>query len=120
MASQQRIDDTLRLMRKPLGTKVDAELGAEICRRDGGIRALLTGSIVKVGSTYQLGVTMVDPFREVALSSTTERAQGADQVLDAMQELSHWVRENLGETLASIQISSEKLEKATTPSCRTL
>src|SRR5215469_4055597 len=42
---RERVDDVLRLMRKPLNTKIDDRLGREICLRDGDIPALLTGRV---------------------------------------------------------------------------
>jgi len=48
-------------MKKPLDTRIDAALGREICLRDGGIRALLTGRVEKVGSTYVLSVGVGRP-----------------------------------------------------------
>ncbi len=58
---RQRVVDVLRLMRKPLDTRVDAALGREICVRDGGIRGLLTARIEKPGTNYLLSLDLVDP-----------------------------------------------------------
>ena len=60
---RERINDTLQLMRKPLDTRIDRTLGREICLRDGGIKALLTGRVEKLDSTYLLSVQVVDPAR---------------------------------------------------------
>ena len=113
---RERIEDTLRLMRKPLGTRIDRTLGREISLRDGGIKVLLTGRVEKLDSTYLLSVQVVDPSQGQAISSASEEAAGQKQVLSALRSLSNWSREALGENLDLIQQSNEKLQKVTTPS----
>jgi len=113
---RERINDTLQLMRKPLDTPIDRTLGREICLRDGGIKALLTGRVEKLDSTYLLSVQVVDPSQGQAVATASEEAVGQKQVLSALRSLSNWARENLGEKLAVIQESEKKLEKVTTPS----
>ena len=115
---RERIEDTLQLMRKPLDTLIDRTLGREICLRDGGIKALLTGRVEKLDSTYLLSVQVVDPSQGHVVASASEEASGQKQVLSALRSLSDWARENLGEKLALIQESERKLEKAATPSLR--
>ncbi|MDA2931127.1 tetratricopeptide repeat protein [Acidobacteria bacterium AH-259-O06] len=115
---RERIEDTLQLMRKPLDTRIDRTLGREICLRDGGIKALLTGRVEKLDSTYLLSVQVVDPSQGQAIATASEEAVGQKQVLSALRSLSNWAGENLGEKLALIQESERKLEKAATPSLR--
>ena len=117
---RERIEDTLRLMRRPLDTPIDRTLAREISLRDGGIKALLTGRVEKLGSTYLLSVQVVDPSQGQAIASASEEAAGQKQVLSALRSLSHWSREALGEKLASILESEERLERVTTPSLRAL
>ncbi|MGH9804602.1 MAG: protein kinase domain-containing protein, partial [Candidatus Acidiferrales bacterium] len=57
---RERIADALQLMKKPLDTTVDAQVGREVCLRDGGIRALLTGRVEKLDSSYLLSVALVN------------------------------------------------------------
>jgi len=118
VVSRERIEDTLRLMRKPLDTRIDRTLGREICLRDGGIKALLTGRVEKLDTTYLLSVQVVDPSQGQVVATASEEAVGQKQVLSALRSLSNWARENLGEKLALIQESERKLEKAATPSLR--
>ncbi len=115
---RERIEDTLRLMRKPLDSRIDRTLGGEISLRDGGIKALLTGRVEKLDSTYLLSVELVDPSTAQPIAATSEEAAGQMQVLPALRALSNWARENLGEKLALIQASERNLEKVTTPSLR--
>ncbi|HSE98385.1 MAG TPA: transcriptional regulator, partial [Blastocatellia bacterium] len=120
VAARERIEDALRLMKRPPNTKVDAAVGKEVCLRDGGIRALIAGRAEKLGLTYVLNVSLIDPATNQVVASTTEEAASQEQVAPAVRRLSAWAREVLGEALASIQQSNNELEKVTTPSLRAL
>ncbi|MGI8783537.1 MAG: protein kinase domain-containing protein [Acidobacteriota bacterium] len=120
VAPRERIEDALRLMKRPLNASIDANLGREICLRDGGIRVLLGGRIEKLGSTYSLSVLLVDPAGGATIASVNDEAPGQQQVLAATRRLSNNVRAALGEALPAIRESDEKLEKVTTPSLRAL
>ena len=117
---RERIEDTLELMRKPLDTGIDPEVGREICLRDGGIKALLTGRVEKVDSTYLLSVELVDPSTGQTIAATSEEAGGQSEILTTLRVLSSWSRETLGEKLTEIRESEEQLEKVSTPSLRAL
>ncbi len=120
VVTPERAGDVLRLMRKPPETKIDAALGREVCLRDGGIRALLTGRVEKLGTTYVMSVNLVDPYRDQTVASASEEAANQESIWPAIRRLSNWTRETLGETLPSSQQSNEALEKVTTPSLRAL
>ena len=115
VVTRERINDTIELMRKPLDTSIDPEVAREICLRDGGIKALLTGRVEKLDSTYLLSVELVDSSTAQPIAATSEEAAGQKQILPALRALSNWARENLGEKLALIQASEEQLERVTTP-----
>ncbi len=115
-----RIEDALQLMRKPPETRVDAAIGREVCLRDGGIRALVTGRVEKLGSVYVLSAELVYPGDGVVVASMSEEAAGHEAVLKAVRRLSSQVRETLGEELTGIQRSAEDLLQVTTPSLRAL
>ena len=95
----QRIEETLRLMKKPVAAKVDAELGREICLRDGGIAALLEGRIEKLGPTYLLTLKLVNGTDGVTVAATSEEAGGEEKILPAINSLATWARQTLGEEL---------------------
>jgi len=117
---RQRIDDALHLMEKPAGTPIDREVGRQICLRDGGIRAFITGRVQKLGDSYVLGAQLVNPENDVTVASFRAEADGRDQVAAAVRELADRVRGALGEDLAEIGKSEQKLAKVTTPSLRAL
>src|SRR5207249_12084232 len=92
---RDRIDDVPRLMKTPIDTKVDARLGREICLRDGGIRALVTGRVEKVGPTYVITSQVVNPLNGAVMTSLTEEADGQAQLLQAVRRQAFRVREVL-------------------------
>jgi tetratricopeptide (TPR) repeat protein len=120
VVTSERAGDVLRLMKKDQGTKIDLGLGREICLRDGGIRALLAGRVEKLGTSYLMSVSLVDPFRNQTVSSRSEDAANQESLWPTIRRLSNWTRETLGESLPSIQQSGQALEKVTTPSLRAL
>jgi DNA-binding winged helix-turn-helix (wHTH) protein/tetratricopeptide (TPR) repeat protein len=117
---RERAGDALRLMHRPGDTKIDAALGREICLRDGGIRALLTGRVEKLGTTYVMSAELVDPANGVTVASLTEEDAADSQMAAAIRRLSGDVRETLGEKMTLIQQSEANLEKVTTPSLHAL
>ena len=117
---RQRIQDALRLLRKPVDAKLDAALGREVCLRDGDIQALLTGRVEKLGSTYVLSVQVVDPARGVTLASFSEEDRADTELASAVRRLSSRVREALGEEPRQVKESVARLEKVTTPSLAAL
>lgn len=117
---RERIQDALRLMRRSSDTPVDAQVGREVCLRDGGIRALITGRLEKLDTTYVLSVALVNPQTGVTVASFSEQAEGQRAVVGAVQQLAGRVRKALGEELTSVERSEQKLAKVTTPSLRAL
>jgi tetratricopeptide (TPR) repeat protein len=115
---RERISDSLRLMKKPPDTVVDQTIGTEICLRDGGIRALITGRVEKLDNTYVLSAAVVNPDTGVTVSSVSEQAVGQREAARAIQRLSDRVRETLGEELPGVRQRTQRLEKVSTPSLR--
>ena len=115
-----RVVDTLGLMRRPPETAVDAAVGREIALRDGGIRAMLTGRVDKLDTTYALSAVLVEPATGRTVASVREEAAGDSEFLPAVHRLSSRVRARLGEALADIEPSAQPLEKVTTPSLSAL
>lgn len=117
---RERVEEVLRMMKRPADTSIDVALAREICLRDGGIRAVLTGRAEKLGPTYVFSVLLIQPKDGTTVQAASEHADGESQVWPAVRRLSNWVRQTLGEGLASIAQSNAQLEKVTTPSLRAL
>ena len=59
LVSEQRIQQTLRLMDKPTDSKLSPAIAGEVCQRAGS-KAYLSGSISNMGSQYIIGVNAVN------------------------------------------------------------
>jgi tetratricopeptide (TPR) repeat protein len=117
---RERIRDTLRLMNLPLHASVDAALAREICLRDGGIHALLTGGIEMAGPAVILRVNLVDPARGISVAGAIREVPAEDQLLAAIARLSGWVRKKLGEPSSQVYRRRRNPEGAHGPSLRGL
>jgi len=116
----QRVQDALRLMRRPQDVPLDKATAIEVCRRDGGILILLAGSIDRIDSTYALNVEIVRAIPDETIATVVAHASAREDVLPAMRTLARRVRELLGEQRAIIEHDKAALEKVTTPSLEAL
>ena len=120
VVSPERTGDALRLMRKPLDSRVNAALGREICLRDGEIRALLTGRIERLGSSYLFSIAIVEPKQGTTVGGFVEETTGKDGILSALPRISDRVREILGEEQPPGDRQKSALAKVTTSSLKAL
>jgi serine/threonine protein kinase/tetratricopeptide (TPR) repeat protein len=117
--SDQKMRDTLRMMGRSPGDKVNDETAREICQRTGGA-AVLGGSIAKLGNQYVLGLNAVNCRSGDPMAQEQMRATGKEQVLGAMDKGAAKLREKLGESLSSVQKFDTPVEQATTSSLEAL
>ena len=115
-ASQVRA--VLQRMERGLDVLVDRELGMEICRRE-GVKALVIGSAVKIGETYALSGTIIDPRSGASIFSTTARSGSQKGIVPALERVTQAIRTNLGESLKTIE-ETRALEKVTTDNLEAL
>jgi DNA-binding winged helix-turn-helix (wHTH) protein/tetratricopeptide (TPR) repeat protein len=116
----ERVEDALRLMKKPGNTPLDWAMAREVCLRDGTVQELITGRVEKLGSVYLLSATIVVPTTGAILKSVSEEADSTTAISPAVRRLSNQVRSLAGESLSQINESNARLEQATTPSLRAL
>jgi len=117
--SDQKINQTLKLMNRPPSEKITRDVAREICQRSNS-RALLTGSIVAVGNQYVIGLKALDCHSGDTISSAQAQAENRDRVLKALGEAGNDLREKLGESLASVAKFNKPLDQATTSSLEAL
>ena len=117
--SDNQVAATLRLMQRPTGTAVTGDLAREVCQRAGS-RAYLAGSIAALGNQYVLGVKAVDCAGGETLAEGQATAVGKENVINAVGQETAKLREQLGESLASVQKFDKPLEQATTSSLEAL
>jgi len=113
--TKNEVEDTLlRMKRDPDTTRIDEQLGIEICQR-ASIKALIMGQINKVGDGYVLSAEIIDPMsRQTVYSTFEDGIPNPEAVTRAVDLITKNLRSNLGETLDAIA-ASQPLEQVTTP-----
>lgn len=81
-----------------------ASLATLIAVRE-GIKLVLAGSIEPSGSGYRVGVEGLDPSESTMIFEVTGNAESTDTVLQVVGDLSREVREELGDTTLSDDVS---------------
>src|ERR1700688_339659 len=119
LVSDQRIQQTLRLMGKPPDTKLSPAIISDLCQRAGS-KAYLSGSISNLGNQYVIGVSAVNCQTGDYLAQEQVTANGKENVLKALGEASTKLRAKLGESLKTVQKLDTPIEQATTPSLEAL
>jgi eukaryotic-like serine/threonine-protein kinase len=114
-----RVLDGARRAGDATPTVIDAELGRDICVRD-GYRALLTGRVSQRGSAYFIMVQVVDPHNEMAVvTMESEAMRKVGDLYPAVDKLAARLRRRLGESLAQIE-KRRPLPSVTTPNLEAL
>jgi eukaryotic-like serine/threonine-protein kinase len=116
---QSRIQQALKFMGKPAGERITAEIGREICLRE-GFKAMTTGSIASLGSNYVITLKAVNAQTGDTIASQQVEAASKEQVLKSLDKAASGLREKLGESLSSVQQFATPLEQATTSSLEAL
>ena len=117
--SDQRVSETLRMMRRSPGERVTLDTAREICERTGST-AVLAGSIGSLGSQYAIGLNAMNCVTGDSLAREEIQASRKEEVLNALGKAATSLRERLGESLASIQGFDTPVEQATTSSLEAL
>ena len=119
LVSEERIQQTLRLMGHPADAKLTPEIARELCERTRGT-AVLNGSIAQIGTQYLLTLKAVNCASGESLASTEAQASDKNHVLDALGKSSSEIRNKLGESLSTVEKFDKPLEQATTSSLEAL
>lgn len=116
---KSRVNEALKRMKKTEVEKIDEVLGQEIAVRE-GIQAVVVPSITGIGDTYRLAARIRDPATGRDVKTEQVKAEGKDNILDALDKLVEKIRKDLGESLLAISQSSKPLAKVTTDSLEAL
>ena len=116
--SDRKVEETLRLMGRPSNERVTRDVARELCVRTGS-KAIMLGSISKLGGQYVVGIDAVGCGSGDTLATEQEQASSKEDVLKALSKAATSLRGKLGESLASIQKFDVPVE-ATTPSLEAL
>jgi eukaryotic-like serine/threonine-protein kinase len=117
--SDDQIQQTLQMMDQKPDAKLTPEIARQLCQRTGSA-AVLVGSIAQVGTPYLLTLKAVNCASGELLASTEAQASDKNHVLDALTKTASEIRNELGESLSTVQKFDTPLERATTPSLEAL
>jgi serine/threonine protein kinase len=98
--SDQQVAETLKLMTRPVGTKLTPEVTRELCQRAGS-KAYIAGTIGSLGSEYVLGLRAVNCQSGDTLAQEQVTTATKEKVLGALGGAASKLREELGESLAT-------------------
>ena len=110
----RQVDAALERMGAPSDTLLSEPLARELAVREGA-KAVVTGEVTPLGSGYVLTARIVTADSGATLVPVRVTANGAGELIDAVNRLSSELRERIGESLRDIR-GSEPLERVTTAS----
>jgi eukaryotic-like serine/threonine-protein kinase len=116
---EDRVRETLRFMGRQPDDRITRDVGREICERQ-GIKAMLTGSIVSLGSHYVITLEAVNPRSGDPIAREQIEAESKERVLASLSTAAMNLRKKLGESLSSMQKYDVNIEQATTSSLEAL
>jgi serine/threonine protein kinase/tetratricopeptide (TPR) repeat protein len=119
LISDQRVQQTLRLMGQKPDAKLTPETARELCQRTAST-AVLDGSIAQIGSQYLLTLKAVNCVSGESLASTQAQVGDKNHILEALGKTASEMRNKLGESLSAVQKQDTPLEQATTSSLEAL
>ena len=117
--SDSQVSSTLKLMTRPVNTKLTPDVAQELCERAGG-KAYIAGSIAGLGNEYVIGLKAVNCVNGSTLAQEQVTAAGKEQVLNAVGSGATKLRSELGESISSVQQMDVPLAEATTSSLEAL
>src|SRR6266851_835121 len=115
IVSDERIGATLKLMTRPVNTRLAPQVAREVCQRAGS-KAYIAGLIASLGNQYVIGLDAVSCQTGEMLTQQQAKAAGKEKVLDAVGDAAAKLREELGESLSTVEKFATPLADATTPS----
>lgn len=100
------------------GTSISEDLAREVAMRE-GIGAVLGGGVARAGTGYLITASLAEASSGRVLATFRVSADGPEDVIASIDELSQDVRERSGESLRDIR-RGEPLERVTTRSLEAL
>src|SRR5882672_9449911 len=100
--ANDQVRETLRFMGRSPDARVQLPLAREVCQR-AGAKALIAGSIGRLGSSYAVALEAVNCADAVRLAREQVEVDNKEQVLRALSGIASKLRKKMGESLNSIQ-----------------
>jgi eukaryotic-like serine/threonine-protein kinase len=117
--SEEKVRQTLQQMTRSPSDRLTRDLAREVCQRAGS-KAYLAGSIAALGTQYVIGLEALNCASADVLAREQVMAAGKEQVLPALGQAAAKLRNEVGESLSSVQKFDVPLEEATTNSLEAL
>ena len=115
LVGDDRVRETFGFMGKPPEEPLKLPVAREVCVRVGA-RALISGSISRLGNSYVLAVQAINCTDAVVLAREQAEARTKEDALPLLGKIASTLRGKLGESLNSVQQFGVPVEQATTPS----
>ena len=116
---ESRIRKALGFMGKQPNERITDDVAREIGQREGA-KAVLTGSISSLGSSYVINLGALNAQTGDSFAQAQVEAPSKEKVLSALDSGASALRAKLGESLGSVQQFAKPLEQATTSSLEAL
>jgi len=110
---ERRTAQTLRMTGRSPGGEITHDVAQEICIRTGS-KALVDGTLTKVGTRYLLSLNAEACNTGVILGAEKEEAAGKEGVLKALSRATASLRVKLGESLPSVEKYDVPIQVTTT------
>jgi eukaryotic-like serine/threonine-protein kinase len=117
--SEAKGRQTLREMTRSPDERLTQDLAREVCQRAGS-KAYLAGSITALGTQYVIGLEALNCASGDVLAREQVTAAEKEQVLPALGKAAAKLRNEVGESLSSVQKFDVPLEQGTTNSLEAL
>jgi len=114
-----QIAQTLKMMERPLDTRLTPALAREVCQRMNAT-VEIDGAIAPLGNQYVLGLNALNCATGETLAREQVAADGKEKVLSALSNAASELRSKLGESQASLETYDVPLAQATTSSLEAL
>ncbi len=115
VVSEDHLRQSVKYLGKPDDTVITPAIAREIGERE-GFKAILTGTIAKLGNEYVITLTAKNTATGDEIASEQVTASDKDHVLPVLGTAAASMRAKLGEDLASIAKLNTPFGQATTPS----
>jgi DNA-binding winged helix-turn-helix (wHTH) protein/tetratricopeptide (TPR) repeat protein len=119
LITEERIQQTLRLMGQVGNEPLTPGLAREVCERIGSA-AVLEGSIASLGNQYVLGLRATNCRTGDVLDEEQVQVARKEDVLSSLSQIAAKYRTRVGESLATVAKHNTPLAEAATPSLEAL
>jgi serine/threonine protein kinase/tetratricopeptide (TPR) repeat protein len=119
IVSDDKVHETLELMGKQTTQHLSNDLAREICQR-AGAKASIVGTVSTLGAQYVISLGAVNCATGDSLARRQAEAASKERILEALSDAASKMRNDLGESLSSVQKYDVPLAEATTTSLEAL